>query len=276
MGSFFPRRLVCAGLPSVASAVQRISGEDHVGYTPGPSLSVSIGGVCGGGGPLSYLRFPDDTDLNAGISSELQTLTDKLAASASTCEVEMYMDKCKVMVSTTRFTKAVIRMNGVQLEKLQNASSWKGNDQAPQNLEQKKWLLPHQTEALLISLVVSVMLYYWTKKTVVGSKSSKWNISGNSSGSPIGSRRRETSSATLSAAWYVSTGASARHCQATETEVVWWRTTGHPAEDGPPRLHWRRPTPRQAEENGWRKWTNSSLKDLLPREMTGPARDLCF
>ena len=62
--------------------------EDHYTF-------ISIGGR-----PVCNLRFADDIDLMAGSNSELQSLTDRLSASASAFGMEVSTEKSKVMVTS--------------------------------------------------------------------------------------------------------------------------------------------------------------------------------
>ncbi|KAI8487879.1 hypothetical protein Bbelb_343270 [Branchiostoma belcheri] len=75
--------------------------------------SISIGGrrICN-------LRFADDIDLLGGSNAELQELTDRLTQSADSFGMEASTEKSKVMVNSRNEVKAVIYMNGEQLEEV--------------------------------------------------------------------------------------------------------------------------------------------------------------
>ncbi|KAI8509548.1 hypothetical protein Bbelb_133960 [Branchiostoma belcheri] len=75
--------------------------------------SISIGGrrICN-------LRFADDIDLLGGSNAELQELTDRLTQSADSFGMETSTEKSKVMVNSRNEVKAVMYMNGEQLEEV--------------------------------------------------------------------------------------------------------------------------------------------------------------
>lgn len=96
------------GFPFISSSVQHLPGENNAGYILQPLLLC----VDLGGGILisSSFHSADNICLKADSNGKLQTLTDKLATSASACRMEISMDKC----NTSGSSKAEIQMNGVQ------------------------------------------------------------------------------------------------------------------------------------------------------------------
>lgn len=98
-GSSFPGRWVCARdflYPVLFNIhlekIIRATLQDH-------HTSVSIGGR-----PFDNLHFADNINLMADSNSELQTLTNKLAASESAYRMEISTEKSKVMVITVGFS----------------------------------------------------------------------------------------------------------------------------------------------------------------------------
>ena len=72
--------------------IMQITPHDHV-----PTISI-------GGRPVCNIRFADDIDLMGGNNGELQDLTNKLVTSANTFEMDVSIEKSKVLVNTKQHT----------------------------------------------------------------------------------------------------------------------------------------------------------------------------